>query len=264
MRRTRLRRAVGREWFIAQRRIRDRRSGSVWAAREAPQCGGHEVFAHSSLIRRQLAGVDMRLQENKATNLSIAAGHLDGVVIRPGEVFSMWRLVGKPTRRKGYLEGLVIDQGQVSSGVGGGLCQLSNLLFWVFAHSGLEIVERHRHTYDVFPDAGRKVPFGAGATVSFNYIDLRVSNPTQQTFQLRVRVSDTHLVGSLTSNREDPRQFKLVERDHRFEHQPWGGYSRHNAIVRQTHIGEEMIDEQVLIRTDALVVYSPVLTGPDA
>ena len=51
------------------------------------------VYRHNSLIRRRLGNVNMQLQENKATNLALAVRHIDGLVIRPGETFSVWRLI---------------------------------------------------------------------------------------------------------------------------------------------------------------------------
>ena len=84
----------------------------------------------------------MQYQYNKITNLRLAAARLDGVVLRPGETFSYWRLIGRPSRRKGYLDGIVLFCGTFRPGVGGGLCQLT-------------VVERYRHSYDVFPDCGR-------------------------------------------------------------------------------------------------------------
>ena len=50
----------------------------------------------------------MVLQQNKVTNLKLAVSRLDGIILHPGETFSYWRLIGKPTRRKGYQEGMVL------------------------------------------------------------------------------------------------------------------------------------------------------------
>lgn len=50
----------------------------------------------------------MDLQRNKIVNLRLAAARLDGILLRPGETFSYWKLIGKPTRRKGYLDGMGI------------------------------------------------------------------------------------------------------------------------------------------------------------
>ena len=92
------------------------------------------VYRHNSLIRRRLGNVNMQLQENKATNLALAVSHIDGLLIRPGETFSVWKQIGRTSKRKGYKEGLTIAKGQPSQGIGGGLCQLSNLIHWMVLH----------------------------------------------------------------------------------------------------------------------------------
>ena len=60
---------------------------------------------------------------------------------------------------------MLLKNGTVQYGCGGGLCQLSNLIFWMTLHTPLEVKERHRHGYDVFPDSNRTQPFGSGAIV---------------------------------------------------------------------------------------------------
>ena len=72
------------------------------------------VYRHNSLIRRRLGNVNMQLQENKATNLALAVKHIDGLLIHPGETFSVWQLIGRTTKWKGYKEGLTIAKGQPS------------------------------------------------------------------------------------------------------------------------------------------------------
>lgn len=146
----------------------------------------HVIKRHQSLLRRKLGASDPKLQENKITNLRIALQSMNGIVIKPGETFSFWHLIGKPTTRKGYIEGLLLSQGEVKTGIGGGLCQLANLLFWLALHTPLEIKERHHHSFDPFPDEHRVLPFGSGASVFFNYIDLRFYNPTHHPFQFQV------------------------------------------------------------------------------
>jgi len=87
----------------------------------------------------------------------------------------------------------VLNQGRVDKGTGDGLCQLGNLLFWIFARSPLLVLERHRHGFDVFPDVNRKVPFGAGATLAYNYIDLQAKNETANQFQIKLWLDDEYL-----------------------------------------------------------------------
>ena len=142
----------------------------------------------------------MQLQYNKINNLKIATKQLNKIIIKPGETFSYWRLIGNPTKRKGYVDGMILHYGKVTTGIGGGLCQLSNLLYWMTLHTPLTVTERYRHSYDVFPDSNRTQPFGSGATCSYNYLDLQIKNETNNTYQLLVYLTDTHLVGEWRSD----------------------------------------------------------------
>ena len=150
---------------IVFRHLQDLRCPSPFARSRREEPLPVLAYRHASLIRRRLGNVDMRLQENKAVNLRLAAPKVSGVLIRPGEVFSFWRLVGATSVRKGYREGLMIKRGQPSQGIGGGLCQFTNLLHWLALHSPLRIVEYHHHDgVDLFPDCGRQIPFGIGTS----------------------------------------------------------------------------------------------------
>nr|WP_315125029.1 VanW family protein [uncultured Porphyromonas sp.] len=257
-----LRRRLGREYYILRRKVEDLASGTRWARLAPPQEKLYPLMEHHSLILRPLKDVDMYLQENKRTNLRLAIAHLDGMRICPRETCSVWRSVGRTSRAKGYLEGLVLHQGQIRKGIGGGLCQLGNLLFWLVAHSPLTITERHRHTFDVFPDVHRSVPFGAGATLSYNYIDFRFRNDTDQPFYLELWMDDTYLWGRLSTEGEHLCRYRVEERDHRVVQQMWGGYTRHNRIVRITTYPDGMEREQLLVENHAIMMYSPILSPP--
>lgn len=123
------------------------------------------VKKHQSVLMRKLGDVDMQLQINKVQNLKLAIAHLNGILVPPGAAFSFYQLVGKPTAEKGYLPGVQLIQGKAVAGIGGGLCQLANLIHWLVLHSPLTVTERHHHSFDPFPDEGRVLPFGSGATV---------------------------------------------------------------------------------------------------
>ncbi len=215
------------------------------------------VYGHRSLIRRRLGDVDPVLQENKAVNLALAAPRVDGVLIRPGQVFSFWRLVGDATRRRGYREGLVIRTGAPDAGIGGGLCQFSNLLHWMALHSSLTICEHHHHNQmDLFPDYGRELPFGTGTSVAYPHVDYQVRNETANTFQLRVRVQDTHLKGELRAAEPEPLAYHIVERDMHFSRHP-DGYYRDNEIWRRVvdkRTGRTLTQD-LLLRNHAKVMY---------
>lgn len=256
--RSKLRQSVGKEYYILKRKWQWFWDKNQWATAVDNTYLPHEVFTHQSLILRPLKDVEMYLQENKRTNLALAIAHLDKVLIQPGQTFSFWKLVGRPTQNKGYLDGLVLQQGKIAVDVGGGLCQLGNLLFWLFAHSPLTITERYRHGYDVFPDVNRKVPFGAGATLSYNYIDLQVKNNTPYSFQLQLWLNDTHLCGKLLSNQKIVEKYTVEERNHLIQRQMWGGYSRHNQIVQIVKY-PTTTQEKLLVENHAIMMYNPFI-----
>jgi len=256
--RSKLRQVFGKEYFILKRKYDWFFGNNKWANSKNSNSLDNSIFKHKSMILRPLKDVDMYLQENKRKNLEIAISHIDKILIKPGETFSIWKLIGRPTKQKGYLDGLVLNQGKINKDTGGGLCQLGNLLFWIYAHSPLTISERYRHGFDVFPDVNRKVPFGAGATLSYNYIDLQVKNETENTFQINLWLDKTHLNGELFSKDKNKKKYKIEERNHLIKQQFWGGYSRHNQIVQiEEQDGE--ISEKLLVENHAIMMYNPFL-----
>ncbi|XHX79093.1 MAG: VanW family protein [Stenomitos frigidus ULC029] len=130
------------------------------------------------------------LSENKKHNLAIAIQRLQNVVVQPGDIFSFWHLVGQPSRAKGYLEGRTIMQNQLKADVGGGLCQLSGLLYVLSLKAGLKVLERHPHSQDIYTDATRFAPLGSDATVVYGYKDFRFEQTLAVPICLRFALGD--------------------------------------------------------------------------
>ena len=242
---------------VLKRNLRDFLQRSHFARERSKSELPALVYRHNSLIRRRLGNVNMQLQENKATNLALAVACIDGVLIRPGDVFSVWRLVGRTSKRKGYKEGLTIERGKPSQGIGGGLCQLSNLIHWMVLHSDLTITEHHHHDgLDLFPDFGRQIPFGTGTSISYNYLDYRFENKTDNTYQLKLWVDGEYLRGELRASTPLVHSFHIHAENEFF--------SREDGIVyRNGQVYRDVIDtltgqciESKLIRTNhAKVMY---------
>lgn len=220
-----------------------------------------EAFAHRTPLLRKLRDVDMWYQYNKIVNLRLAAARLDGVLVRPGETFSYWRCVGKPSKRRGYVPGMVLENGKFGPGIGGGLCQMANLIYWMTLHTPLTVVERYRHGYDVFPDAGRTQPFGSGATCVYPYRDLMIRNDTPEAYQLCVRVGERDLEGAWRTEHPLDCTYEIVERGHRMQREYWGGFSRHNELYRRRYdrATGAFLDEEYVTENHALMMYDPFL-----
>lgn len=215
------------------------------------------VYCHKSLIRRRLGEVDPQLQENKAVNLSIAAPKVNGVIIRPGEEFSFWGLVGSCTKAKGYLNGLTIANGTTGKSIGGGMCQFTNLIHWLVLHSPLEVTEYHHHDkYDLFPDFGRVVPFGVGTSILYNYLDYRFYNLTQADFQLLVEVKGEYLWGELRCSQPLTQKFHIETEGEAFVRRADGVYRLGRIYrLRVDKATGNILERQCIKENNALVCY---------
>ena len=201
---------ISRQKCILSRHIRNFTSKEKFAKAKSPLPLPYEIYSHSSFMRRKLGTVDMLLQENKVFNLSLAVPLVNGVLIHPGEIFSFWSLVGNTTLAKGYKTGLAIKMGSPSQDVGGGMCQFTNLIHWMVLHTPLTIIERHQHDQlDLFPDFKRKVPFGLGTSIVYNYFDYQFQNHTTATYQIVIYQTEENLCGEIRSDQLQPYQYKV-------------------------------------------------------
>jgi vancomycin resistance protein VanW len=215
------------------------------------------IYKHNSLIRRKLGNTEPELQEGKAINLALAAPLINGILINPGETFTFWRLVGNPTPKRGYKTGLSIKKGKPDRSVGGGMCQLTNLIHYMVLHSPLEVTEYHHHNnLDLFPDFGRQVPFGTGTSVLYNYLDYRFTNKTDAVFQLLISTDAEYLRGELRSDCETNYKYHIKEEESRFVKTP-DGYRRQNKVYRTVvdkHTGNT-VEKTLICESDAKVMY---------
>lgn len=257
--RGKLRKFLGKRYFILKRRLNWLRQARSYTTSKGDLLD-NVIIDHSSILLRPLKNVDMQYQHNKITNLRLAIDKIDKIIIDPGMTFSLWYLVGKPSKRKGYLKGLVLNSGKIGYDYGGGLCQLGNLLYWMLLHTPLTVTERWRHGYDVFPDVNRKLPFGSGATLAFNYIDLQFKNTTKNTYQLHLYLSEERLHGEILSNRKMDTRYEVYEDFHLIKHQFWGGYTRHNRLKRKIFdLEDKLLSDDVLVENHAIMMYEPLL-----
>jgi len=182
--------------FYGKMRLDGRRYARQRSAEPLRWC----VYTASCPMYNTATGFDMVYQENKVFNLKLAAARLDGLLIRPGETFSFWLSVHGADRDTPYREGLVERYGQLLTEQGGGLCMLSNLLFWAFLHTPLTVTERHGHTKKDFPEPPSEAVSGVDATVSEGWLDLKVKNETEETYQLHIRFDRENIYADVFSD----------------------------------------------------------------
>lgn len=222
------------------------------------------VKGHTSLLMRRLHGVDMALQQGKVTNLRLAVARLNGIVVQPGETFSFWGLVGRPTARKGYVDGLTISGLQLRAGLAGGLCQLANMVHWLVLNSPLTVTELHHHSDALFPDDRRRVPFGTGTSVFYKNVDYQFTNNTDRPVQLLFWLTDTDLCGELRTTAPFPNRYRIVEENSHFVREG-GAYYRVSQIYRlviDRESGRQLARELVL-DNHSRVMYDPALIPPE-
>lgn len=117
-------------------------------------------------------------------NIVAASGQFNGVLVAPGETFSMGNSLGDVSLENGFAEALIIYGGRTIKGVGGGVCQVSTTLFRTVFFAGFPVVERYSHAYrvsyyeknasnDIDPDLA-----GLDATVYFPLVDFKFTNDT--------------------------------------------------------------------------------------
>jgi len=250
---------------IFKRKIKWMANSNSYASTHFDEKLPYMLYQSKSIIRRKLGNVDMSLQENKAVNLGIAAPKLNGILIKPNQVFSFWKLVGNCVASKGYLEGLVIKNSDVGVGIGGGMCQLTNLIHWLILHSPLTVLEHHHHNqFDLFPDFGRTVPFGTGTSIMFNYLDYQFVNNTAYTFQLIIYTTDEHLGGELRCDSPNGQSYHIVERNAYFS-QVEDTYFRYNEVYQITidKTTGDTVDEKLINQNRSKVLYDASLIPAD-
>lgn len=206
-----------------------------------------EVFTGKSLLLNEQSGFDMQYQHNKVDNLKLAAATLHQIVIRPGETLSFWQLVRHADDKEPYKDGLCLVNGKIVPLKGGGLCQISNLLFWLLLHTPLTIVERHPHAVESFPVPPSDMPDGTDATVNEGWQDLKMRNDTALTYQITFWFDDEYIHGGVRADGDDGCRYDIIGRELRYYRQGGKVYQTHDIYRRKVDRASGEILEEALL-----------------
>ena len=212
------------------------------------------IASHEAELRRNASDIDTRLQENKIFNIKNAVERLNGIVIENGKTFSFWNTVGKPSYKNGYVDGRIYTASKVIAGVGGGLCQLSTFLYWLFLHAPVDITERHPHSVDVNPNSRHNTAARAGATVLYNFMDLKVKADFEHPLQLKITLADSLLKGEILSAQKMPEKITVLEKNHCFI-QKDGRVYQYNEIHKELSIDGRLLKAEKIAVNFTEVLY---------
>lgn len=143
--------------------------------------------------------------QNRIRNISNGAKKLNGILIKPGEFFSVADTLGNINGENGYLPELVIKGNSTIPEYGGGLCQIGTTAFRAALQSGLPILERRNHSYDV----KYYTPTGTDATIYGPHPDVRFANDTGNHILFLTSIEGTKLIFEFWGTK-DGREVKFV------------------------------------------------------
>ena len=249
---------------ITKRRLKDLLSKEKFAKTVKKKQLPNIVFSHSFNMIKRAEGVDLTSQENKAVNIMLSCSKINGIIIHPGEVFSFWKIVGKTSERNGFKKGRIIQKNRIISGIGGGLCNLANTIHFLVLHSPLEVTEFHNHSDALAPDEGKRIPFNTGTSISYNNVDYRFKNNTDQNVQLLLRCKGEILHAELRSERGFPYGYKLIEENHHFK-KDGNKYYRISRIYKEIfdNITGSILEKELVLDNHSEVMYDYTLIPKD-
>ncbi len=258
--------AIALQKQIITRHIKNWLGKERWAKHRQEEKLPVVVYSSSNNMIKRGPGIDLQLQLNKADNIRLACSRMNGLIINPGETFSFWKRVGKTSIKNGFAPGRVIVNGQLVAGVGGGLCNLANTINLLVMHSPLTITELHHHSDALAPDPnGKRVPYSAGTSVNYNFVDYRFRNDTEQPVQLCAWCDGDELKTELRTTQEFPWEYRITEEGHHFHKEDNGHYYRISKIYLETldRNSGEVLERKLQWDNRSRVMFDPSLLPED-
>lgn len=175
------------------REVKDKRLSVIFAQKKPTTPNFSFSISDRQTIRQA------NYYQNKVNNIKLGAKFIQEIVIEPGQTISFWKAIGKPIRKRGFKIGRNLINEKLTADYGGGLCQLSGILYITSLKAGLTITERHNHTKDIYTEEERFTPLGSDAAVVYGYKDLRIKNTFTHPIQFVFTIEDNSIECRLTS-----------------------------------------------------------------
>lgn len=182
--------------------------------------------------------------KNRTTNLKLAASKINGTVIMPGEEFSYNKVVGKRTIAAGYKEAAIYSNGEVASGLGGGICQITSTLYNAILFADLEITQRQNHTF-----VPSYVVGGRDATVVYGSIDFKFKNNRDYPVKITATVKNGVAQVSIRGLRTDD-DYEIKVSSKKVKNTTYGGKSYSIYKAYKYYYKDDKLIKTELLSTD--------------
>jgi vancomycin resistance protein VanW len=150
-------------------------------------------------------------EENTIYNIKLATEAINGILVKPEEIFSFNKYVGPAEKADGYKESTIIANGVFVNGYGGGICQVSSTLYNAVLFANLPIVERYNHS--VYGEATKYVPLGQDAAIFYGFKNLRFKNNSNHAMVIFSKVFRDRLQVSIFGADEDKAEVEIISKD---------------------------------------------------
>jgi vancomycin resistance protein VanW len=150
-------------------------------------------------------------EENTIYNIRLASEVINGILVKPQEIFSFNKYVGPAEKADGYKESTIIANGVFVNGYGGGICQVSSTLYNAVLLANLPIVERYNHS--VYGEATEYVPLGQDAAIFYGFKDLRFKNNSDHAIVIFSKVFIDTLQVNIFGGNEDKAEVEIIGKD---------------------------------------------------
>jgi len=150
-------------------------------------------------------------EENTIYNIRLASEVINGILVKPQEIFSFNKYVGPSEKADGYKESTIIANGVFVNGYGGGICQVSSTLYNAVLLANLPIVERYNHS--VYGEATKYVPLGQDAAIFYGFKDLKFKNNSDYAIVIFSKVFRDTIQVSIFGGNEDKAEVEIISKD---------------------------------------------------
>ena len=150
-------------------------------------------------------------EENTIYNIKLASEVINGILVKPQDIFSFNEYVGPAEKADGYKESTIIANGLFVNGYGGGICQVSSSLYNAVLLANLPIVERYNHS--VYGEATKYVPLGQDAAIFYGFKDLRFKNNSDHIIVIFSKVFRDTLQVSILGGNEGKAEVEIISKD---------------------------------------------------